>query len=83
MVARYEGGETVYELAASFGIHRNTVSQHLEQHEVPRRYHQMTDVDLERAAELHASGLNLTQVAAQMGIGRTTLIRARGTSRSV
>jgi len=30
LVAEYEAGATTHELAASFGIHRNTVSTHLE-----------------------------------------------------
>ena len=83
MVAGYDSGSTIYELGALYGIHRNTVSQILDRHGVQLRYHQTTNVDLKKAAELHASGLNLTEVAAAMGIGRTTLVRARRTARSV
>lgn len=83
LVAAYEAGSTIYELGALYGIHRNTVSQILERRGVRLRYHQATNVDLDRAAELSNSGLNLTEVAAAMGVGRTTLVRARRAARSV
>jgi transposase-like protein len=81
LVARYEDGETVYELATRFGIHRDTVTQFLKDHDVPRRYHERVPVDLAEAAELEAAGLTMTEIAAQLGIGRTTLITARRLAR--
>jgi hypothetical protein len=35
LIAGYEGGATVYELGARFGIERRTVSEILHRHEVP------------------------------------------------
>lgn len=68
LVARYEDGETLNALAHSFGINRDTVSGILERHGVERRYHQTTDVDLGKALELSLGGLNLTDVAAHLGL---------------
>ena len=44
---------------------------------VPRRYHQSVPVDLERAERLRRQGLTLEQVAKRLGVGRTTLVKAR------
>jgi transposase len=38
-------------------------------------------VDMARAAELEAEGLSVTEIAAALGVGRTTLVRARRASR--
>ena len=81
LLAGYESGQTLYQLASQFGIHRDTVSQLLERHGVARRYHQTAYVDLDRATELQQGGLNLTEIAEALCIGRTTLVRARRAAR--
>jgi DNA-binding CsgD family transcriptional regulator len=77
LVALYLGGATVYEIADCFSIHRDRVSKLLEEAGIDRRYHERVDVDLERADRLHRQGLNLTEVAKRLGIGRNTLVVAR------
>lgn len=37
MIAAYQAGMTMKELAGAFGIHRTTVSAHLREHGVPSR----------------------------------------------
>ena len=81
LLSLYQTGRTVYEVADELGMHRNTVSVLLERHGIERRYHQTTDVDLDQATVLQQTGLNLTEVAAALGIGRTTLVRARRAAR--
>lgn len=82
LVACYRAGATVQEVALHFGINRETVSRVLARQGVDRRYHQMVEVDLDQAAAREADGLNLTAIAAAMGIGRTTLVRARRAARA-
>jgi hypothetical protein len=77
LVAGYQAGQTIRELAEQFGFHRETVSAALERAGIPRRYHARRDVDLDRADELRATGLSITDVAKVLNIGRTTLVRAR------
>lgn len=77
LVGGYEAGCTVRDLAAQFGLHRETVSAALERAGVARRYHHRRDVDLDRADDLHAAGLSITEVAQVLGVGRTTLVKAR------
>jgi DNA-binding CsgD family transcriptional regulator len=77
MIAAYQTGETVRQIADRLGFHRDTVSATLAREGVGRRYHERRDVDLDQADELHNAGLSLTVIAEILGIGRTTLIKAR------
>lgn len=81
LVESYVAGSTIRELARRFGINRETVSKILAEHGVERRYHQTVTVDMERARELQAQGLSINEIAAALGVGRTTLVRARRASR--
>jgi len=82
IVDRYQAGETVKVLAHAFGLHKDRVSAILERHGVARRYHETTAVDLDSAALLEADGLTLTEIARRLGVGRTTLVRARRAARA-
>ncbi|MCW1908376.1 MAG: helix-turn-helix domain-containing protein [Candidatus Saccharibacteria bacterium] len=77
----YLAGSTIRELARRFGINRETVSKILADHRIERRYHQTVTVDMERARELQAQGLSINEIAAALGVGRTTLVRARRAAR--
>ena len=77
IVGAYEAGETIRQIADRLGFHRDTVSAALERESVARRYHQRVDVDLVSAAELERQGLTLTEIATALGVGPTTLIKAR------
>lgn len=81
MVSEYEAGATVYELEAKYRVDRDRVSKLLKGAGVRVRDHERVEVDLARAAELQAQGMNLTEVAKTMRIGRTTLVRARRAAR--
>jgi transposase-like protein len=67
MVGEHSGDE--------FGIHRTTVTGHLDRHGVPRHSEQTAwdDETLEQAAELYATGLSLAAVAHRFGIGAQTV----------
>jgi hypothetical protein len=69
--------KTVYEVAAEFNLDRDRVSKLVKAAGRRVRDHERVAVDLTRAAELQVQGLNITDVAKAMGIGRTTLVRAR------
>jgi hypothetical protein len=77
LATAYVAGNTIRELAERFGFHRETVAAALVRAGIARRYHERRQVDLELADELRASGLTITEVAATLGIGRTTLVKAR------
>jgi hypothetical protein len=77
MIASYESGLTIRGVTAGTGFHPDTVSAVLRRAGVATRYHRRVTVDLDRADELIARGLTVTETAAELGIGRTTLVRAR------
>ena len=75
LIAAYDAGATISQLAAEFGIHRTTVGALLDRRQVPR-HRERTAWDsgtLEKAAELYASGLSLADVADQFGIDAQTV----------
>lgn len=80
VVERYELGESQVELAAAFGVHRDTIVRCLEAVEVDRRRPGLTEGEVTRAAELYREGLSLADVGADLGRApssvRASLLRA-------
>ena len=75
LVEAYQAGATIDQLAVDFGIHRTTVTGHLDRHGVSRHSEQTAwdDEILTQAAELYATGLSLADVAHQFGIDAQTV----------
>ena len=74
-VEAYQAGATSSPLAGEFGIHRTTVSGHLDRHGIPRHSEQTAwdDETLDEAAELYATGLSLAAVANRFGVDPQTV----------
>lgn len=70
MVALYEEGQTVYELADLFGCHRQTVSRQLKSRGVHMRLTGMTPDQLDEARQLYESGMTLRAVGKAVGASR-------------
>ena len=85
LVAAYQAGISVYELADHHRIHRATVSLLLERRGVPRRYRLVEGDRITQAVNLYESGHSLSTVGSQMGVSpetvRNVLIRAGVTLR--
>lgn len=75
LIAAYQAGATISQLAADLGVHRTTVAVHLDRHQVPRHHEQTAwdDSTLDEAAELYAAGLSLIDVADRFGIDPQTV----------
>jgi lambda repressor-like predicted transcriptional regulator len=82
LIAKYKTGSTTYELAAQFGCHRTTVSEHLKANGVRMRRKPLTEGQVDKAVRLHESGLSLAKVSQQIGADTET-IRARLRKRGV
>jgi lambda repressor-like predicted transcriptional regulator len=70
LIAAYQAGASIRELAADFGVHRTTVAAHLDLNRI-RRLYALTawaDDTLREAAELYKTGSSLADVAARYGI---------------
>jgi AraC-like DNA-binding protein len=77
IAADYLSGHTINDIAADLQMHRTTISATLHRAGIPTRYHQRTTVDLDRADQLLADGLTITEAAKVLSVGRTTLVQAR------
>jgi hypothetical protein len=81
LVDGYRSGATVYELAARFSIHRNTVSQHLNREGVARRRQGLGDDQVDHAVRLYRAGQSLARIGARLDVDAGTVhsaLRARG-----
>lgn len=79
LVSRYLEGATVYELAAEFGCHRATVSDHVKRSGVPMRRHKASAEQIDEIVRLYESGLSLARVGDRVGMtARSVLKYLRG-----
>jgi DNA-directed RNA polymerase specialized sigma24 family protein len=75
LVAGYEAGKTVKELAASFGIDRNTVSRRLRQAGVTVRPRGLTDDQAAEAVCLYEAGWSSGRLAEKFGVSADTVLK--------
>jgi hypothetical protein len=68
LVAGYERGLTLQELAGSFAIHPRTVARHLNSRAVKIRGRKLSKDQLTRAAQLYESGWSLVQLGKEFGV---------------
>jgi hypothetical protein len=76
LIASYEAGETVKELALHHNLHRQTVSNILTRHDIARR---PTGIPTERIAEVIAdyqSGLSLAAIGVKLSVEPATVSSA-------
>ncbi|MGH9089881.1 MAG: hypothetical protein ACRDZR_00640 [Acidimicrobiales bacterium] len=73
LVTAYNAGSTVYELAAQFRIHRNTVSHLLERASVPRRYNLISEDKLPGLIQNYEAGTSLAALSGKTGFAATTI----------
>jgi histone H3/H4 len=62
-----------YQLATDYGLQRSSVRKLLRQHGIEPRRRSLTRAEIQRAAELYATGLTVAQVADQLGRHHTTV----------
>jgi transposase-like protein len=74
LVTQYRSGQTVYQLADRYGIHRHTVSKHLRDASVRLRLDGLTREQAAEAPKLYESGLSIVKVAALYGVAPRTVL---------
>ncbi|WP_374194448.1 hypothetical protein [Amycolatopsis sp. MtRt-6] len=82
LIAAYQAGSTVYQLAAQFGIERRTVSTILHRRQVPMRRRGLTDDQVEDADRLYQQGWSLARIGDRMDVTADT-VRKRLLERGV
>jgi DNA-binding CsgD family transcriptional regulator len=70
LVADYEAGSAVQELASRYGIHRATVFAHLQRRQVPRRRPGLNDQEQAEAVRLSREGMSMRAIGRRMGVDR-------------
>lgn len=76
VVAAYQAGSTRAEVATQFGIHKNTVTDHLERRGVPRRLQSLTHSQVDKAAKLYKHGWSLARIGEHFQVDPSTVWRA-------
>lgn len=75
ILARYKAGDRPVDIARDFGITEWTVQNVRKRAGVPTRPHGMNGVDIDRAADLYASGLSLRKIAIRLGFSAKTITK--------
>jgi predicted DNA-binding protein YlxM (UPF0122 family) len=68
LVAAYENGLSLEELASAFSIDRRTAGNHLKRRSVITRGRKLTDEQITEAIDLYERGRSLAQIADQFGV---------------
>lgn len=75
LVERHKAGEGVVALAKAYGVHRSTVTAHIDRRGARRRLG-LTDGEVQRAGRLYLRGMTLDAIAAELGTSQRTAGRA-------
>jgi hypothetical protein len=75
LVRGYRDGRTVYELAAQFAIHRQTVSEVLKKSGVPRRVRPLSSCQIDKAVALRELGWTFARIGSELECDPSTVWR--------
>ena len=75
VISDYSDGVPVHELAKKYGVHRATISGHLDRAGVSRRPRSLTEAQIDEAVELYESGLSLERIGKRLGFDSTTVLK--------
>ena len=76
LVDEYRAGTNINELAARFGVHRTTVTQHLHRNGVRMRRRGLEDHEIDYAVDLYQQGLSLVRIGARLDVHAETVRQA-------
>lgn len=76
LVREYMDGDQVSALAARYGIHRVTVSEHLRRRNVPTRIKGLLPSEAEASAVLYEEGYSLASIGKHFGVTANTIRNA-------
>ena len=75
LVERHKAGEGVVALAKAYGVHRATVTAHLDRRGARRRLG-LSEQQVQRAGRLYQRGVTLDEIATELGTSQRTVGRA-------
>jgi hypothetical protein len=77
IIAGYQAGATVYQLAARFGIERRTVSDILHRHDIQMRRRGLSPDQVDTAIHLYNLGWSLARIGEHLNVATTVLTKLR------
>lgn len=78
LIADYEDGVGVLQLARAYGVHRDTVRGYLNESQIERRRRSLSIERQREAIELYQAGRTLEEVAGLVGTSKKTVLRVLG-----
>ena len=72
----YKSGQTVYELAETFGCHRVTISSQLKGNGIKLRRSSPSEEQIDQMVRLYKTGLSMKDVGGQVGMSAATVMRS-------
>jgi DNA-binding IclR family transcriptional regulator len=75
LVARYEAGATIRDLAKAYEMHRHTVAGHLQSLGVEMRRQGLAADQVDQAVTLYERGLSLERIGQRLGASAGTVRR--------
>ncbi|MDR0593577.1 MAG: helix-turn-helix domain-containing protein [Bifidobacteriaceae bacterium] len=75
LIEGYLSGKTVYELAAEFGVTRQTVTGHLKRRGVAMRLKGIAESDRAEVARLRGEGMSYARIGEKLGVDPSTVQR--------
>ena len=75
LVLDYSEGIPIHELAKNYGVHRATISAHLDRARVSKRPRSMGEVQINEAVQDYATGQSLEKIGNRLGFDPTTVLR--------
>jgi DNA-binding CsgD family transcriptional regulator len=75
IVSGYSSGQPIIELARRFGVHRATISGHLDRAGVTKRLRSMSEAQIDIAVQDYAAGQSLEKIGNRLGFDSTTVLK--------
>jgi len=69
----YRAGVAVKDLAIEFGVHRTTVTHHLQRNRVPLRRRGLDDQQVDQAVHLYRQGSPLARIGTRLDVDAHTV----------
>ena len=75
VISDYSDGTPIHELAKKYGVHRATISGHLDRAGVSRRQRSMSQAQIDEAIQDYAVGQSLEKIGKRLGFDSTTVLK--------
>ena len=76
IIDSYKSGQTVYELAETFGCHRVTISSQLKANGIKLRRSSPSEEQIDQMVRLYITGLSMKNVGERVGMSAATVMRS-------